>query len=204
MRITFTRHGESQANLLHEISNRGLKHGLTQDGQKQIQALALQLRTQAIKHIYSSPLLRAVESSQILANALGLDVEITDALREFDCGILEGRSDRLAWQGWQSLMDAWLLHDDWQEKIEGGESYLEIQTRFLPFIESLISRFGDSTKHVVCVAHGGLYRVVLPNILQNIDSGFITEHGIPHAAQIVCELRPSGLHCLIWDGIIPL
>jgi len=27
MRITFTRHGESQANLLREISNRGLRHG---------------------------------------------------------------------------------------------------------------------------------------------------------------------------------
>ena len=29
MRIYFARHGESQANRLHEIANRGLRHGLT-------------------------------------------------------------------------------------------------------------------------------------------------------------------------------
>ena len=38
MRILFARHGESQANRLHEISNRGLRHGLTKAGRWQAQA----------------------------------------------------------------------------------------------------------------------------------------------------------------------
>jgi len=91
MRIYFARHGESQANLLHEISNRGLRHGLTRKGREQAVALAQRLQHRPIAHIYSSPVLRAIETSVILANRLEVDYEITDALREYDCGILEGR-----------------------------------------------------------------------------------------------------------------
>ena len=65
MRIYFARHGESQANLLHEISNRGLKHGLTRRGREQAVALADRLQNLAVTHIYSSPLLRAIETSVI-------------------------------------------------------------------------------------------------------------------------------------------
>ena len=44
MWIYFVRHGESEANLLNEISNRGLKHGLTERGRAQASALAETLR----------------------------------------------------------------------------------------------------------------------------------------------------------------
>jgi broad specificity phosphatase PhoE len=67
MRIYFARHGESQANLLQEISNRGIRHGLTPKGRAQADALAVGLDGQKIVQIYSSPLLRAVETSAIVA-----------------------------------------------------------------------------------------------------------------------------------------
>ncbi len=41
MRIYLIRHGESQANLLHEISNRGLRHGLTPKGREQAETKKL-------------------------------------------------------------------------------------------------------------------------------------------------------------------
>ena len=40
MRIYFARHGESEANLLHVFSNRGVKHGLTARGRAQAETLA--------------------------------------------------------------------------------------------------------------------------------------------------------------------
>jgi probable phosphoglycerate mutase len=110
MRICFTRHGESQANLLHEVSNRGLRHGLTRKGREQAVTLAHQLQGLPIAHIYSSLLLRAIETSVILAHQLDADFEVVEALREYDCGILEGRSDETGWQMWQALWDAWVKH----------------------------------------------------------------------------------------------
>ena len=109
MKIYFARHGESQANLLHMISNRSLPHGLTHLGHEQAEALADHLKEATITHIFSSPVPRAVETSAIVAKSLGLTYEVVDALREVDCGVLEGRSDQIAWQQWQELHHAWLI-----------------------------------------------------------------------------------------------
>lgn len=85
MRIYFTRHGESYANVLRQISNRGLTHPNTRTGREQAAALADELRDRAITRIYSSPILRAIETSIIIANQLNVEYEAVDALREYSC-----------------------------------------------------------------------------------------------------------------------
>jgi broad specificity phosphatase PhoE len=202
MRIYFVRHGESQANLLQEISNRGLRHGLTRHGREQAVALADWLRDQRITHIYSSPLLRAIETAVILANRLEIDYEVVDALREYDCGIAEGRSDAEAWQLWQALFDAWLVDGRWAQRIEGGESFYELRERFLPFIEELVSRYGNTEARILCVSHGGVYCAMLPLVLVNVDNRRIVDHGFDPTSCLVSELRPAGLYCVEWTGSV--
>jgi broad specificity phosphatase PhoE len=200
MRIYFVRHGESQANRLHEISNRGLRHGLTRAGRAQAEALAQRLQGIPIAHIYSSPVLRAIETSVILAHRLGVDYEITAALREYDCGILEGRSDEDAWQGWRELFDAWVVRHEWEQRIEGGESFYDIRNRFVPFIDDLASRYGRTDAKLACVAHGGVYWMMLPVVLSNVTPDLISRHGFDYTACIVAEWRPTGLFCVEWNG----
>jgi broad specificity phosphatase PhoE len=199
MKLYFVRHGESQANLKHEIANRGLVYGLTPNGRKQASALARKLRNQGLTRIYSSPILRAVETSILVANQLNLDYEITDALREYDCGFLEGRSDEVSWQRWQELFEAWTIHKVWEKSIEGGESFLDIQNRFIPFIHNLINQYGDTDSRILCVAHGGIYRLMLPLVLRNIDEETVNSYGIDYTTCIISELRPEGLCCVEWD-----
>jgi broad specificity phosphatase PhoE len=98
MKIYFARHGESQANIQRVFSNRGLKHPLTPAGRLQAAQLARRLQDRSVTCIYSSPVLRAVETSIVVAHALGIDYEVADALRENDVGVLEGRADDEAWQ----------------------------------------------------------------------------------------------------------
>jgi len=200
MRIYFVRHGESQANVQHVISNRGLQHGLTRKGRQQALALAHRLQGLPITRIYSSPVLRAIETSVILASQLDLDYETVDALREYDCGILEGRSDEAAWQLWQELFDAWVIHKRWERRIEGGESFYNIRERFVPFIEGLVRQYGSTDDGVLCVSHGGVYWMMLPLVLKNVDHAFISKHGFDYATDIVSELRPEGLVCVEWNG----
>ena len=192
MKIVFARHGESQANLLHEISNRGLRHGLTRSGRDQAAALALRLKKRAITRIYSSPVLRAIETSILVANHLNLDYEVVDALREYDCGALEGRSDEAAWQGWQALYDAWTIHQRWEQSLEGGESFFDVQKRFVPFIDGLIQQFKDSEAQILCISHGGTYRMMLPLVLNNYEEA-LAGHGFGYTTCLVAELRPEGL-----------
>lgn len=200
MRLYFVRHGESQANLLHEIANRGLRHGLTRKGREQAEALAQRLSGLSLTRIYSSPVLRAIETSVILAQRLAVEYEVTDALREYDCGELEGRSDEAAWRDWQALFDAWVVHHDYDQRIAGGESFNDIRARFEPFIVGLVNRYAGTETNIVCVAHGGVYRLMLPLVLKNITPEWVTQYGFGYTACVVAEWRAIGLVCTEWEG----
>jgi broad specificity phosphatase PhoE len=198
MIIQFVRHGESEANLLHEFSNRGLKHGLTGRGRAQARALVTALRGVPAARLFSSPLLRALQTAEILSESLGIPHEVTDALREYDCGILEGRSDAASWDLYETVETAWLRDRDWEKKVQGGECFRDIQRRFVPFVERLVEEYARSEQRIVAVGHGGLYRCMLPLVLVNIDLSFAVEHPVDHTDCITAELRPEGLTCLTW------
>jgi len=198
MKVYFARHGESQANVLHEISNRGLRHGLTPKGRVQAAALAERLQACSITHVYSSPVLRAIETSIIVANRLGIEYEITAALKEYDCGIAEGRSDDAAWQMWQELLNAWIVDKQWEDRIDGGESFIDIRERFVPFVDSLIDRHKES--NLLCLSHGGVYSMMLPLVLQNVDHELIATRGFDYTGCVVGEMRSTGLVCVEWGG----
>jgi probable phosphoglycerate mutase len=202
MKIYFARHGESHANLLHVISNRGLKHPLTQKGRAQAFALAGKFQNQSIARIYSSPVLRALEPTVIVANQLGVEYEITEALREYDLGDLEGTGDERTWAFWQELFDDWTRYGRWERSAPGGETFHDVQRRFVAFIERLIQQHAGSHTNLLCVGHGGLYWVMLPQVLTNIEMQFILDHlTFEYTSVIVAELRSEGLVCLEWNGI---
>jgi broad specificity phosphatase PhoE len=202
MKILFTRHGESQANILHEISNRGLRHPLTQNGREQAFLVAQKLQDQHISYIYSSPVLRAIETSVIIANRLCVEYEITEGLREYDMGYLEGRADEETWRLWQELFDDWISDQDRERRVQDGENFYDVQKRFVSFINGLIQVHQGTDATLLCIGHGGLYWMMLPLVLENVDAAFIQEHGaFPYASWITSELRQEKLVCLEWNEV---
>jgi broad specificity phosphatase PhoE len=200
MKLYFTRHGESVANVIQVISNRGLVHPLTDKGREQAHALAGTLREVGITAIYTSPLLRAVQTAEILSERLGVGFQPADALREYDCGILEGASGAETWAAF------WALRADWQDgkrerRVEGGESFLDMEARFVPFVQALIADAAQQDGGVVLIGHGGLYMSMLPLVLTNIDAGFPDHHSFPNTGYVLAETRPQGLLCLEWCGM---
>jgi broad specificity phosphatase PhoE len=202
MKIIFTRHGESYANVIREISNTALKHPLTRTGRQQANELADRLGPHAITRIYSSPMLRAIETSVIVANRLNLDYEVAEALREIDHGILEGHSDEIAWQMMGEVSRAWKSHQDWERRIEGGESFTDVRQRFVPFVQGLIQQYGQSDEVILCVAHGGLYYMMLPLVLANVTDETFSRHELAHTVIIEAHLTPVGLTCVSWNGVL--
>ena len=198
MLLDFIRHGESEANLLNEFSNGLGKHPLTEKGRQQALELAQRLKGTPIAAGYTSPVLRAVQTAEILGAELGVECQVADALREFDVGILEGRSDEAAWQQFKQLFRAWMAGRDLEQRIEGGESFLDIQRRFVPFVESLLQQYTGSAAHLLLVGHGGTYRCMLPLILRNIDFAYALQHGLGNTAVVRAETVPGGLMCRQW------
>jgi broad specificity phosphatase PhoE len=200
MRLYFVRHGESEANVQSIISNRDLPHPLTELGRQQARRLAQAMAAAPVTRIYSSPVLRARQTAEILSRALGAPVEITDALREFDCGIAEGRSDAEAWTLSRRVVDDWLDRGNLSSRIEGGESFEDLQARFLPFVERLVQERRSSPDNLILLGHGGLFSVMLPLVLANVDAAFVSRHSIVNTGAVVAEAGPHGLACLEWCG----
>jgi Histidine phosphatase superfamily (branch 1) len=121
----FTRHGESTANISRTISNR------LPD---------------------SAPLTRAEETAEIIAAAFGLEVELVDGLREPDCGMIEGRNDAEAWRMHAAQELTWGAgsHD---YRILGGESFNDVQQRFIPSVSRIISKYGNHAGAVIAGAY---------------------------------------------------
>lgn len=192
MKLYFVRHGESEANTRHVISNRESPFGLTALGKRQAAELAESLKSIPLTSIFSSPILRARETAEILSQKFQLPIQITEALREYDCGILEDKSDQASWEAHRTTYQEWVLRQNFQEKPEGGESFLDIQNRFLPFIEKITHDNLHADNHILLIGHGGLFNLMLPLVLTNIDKDFFS-NGFGHTQCVTAELCPSGL-----------
>lgn len=201
MKLYFVRHGESTANLRNEFSNNGHRHPLTATGIEQARTVAGALNGVKIELVYSSPILRAIQTARILSEALHAPVEISEALREWSVGIYEGTSDPQGWELHRQVQEDWFIHGRLESKMPGGESFLEIRERFVPFIEGLIRQAGKAERSIALVGHGGLYLAMLPVILSNVDHAFARRQGVSYTAVVEAEARPGGLICTSWAGM---
>jgi len=193
MKVWLVRHGESEANLLNILYNRGEKYGLTQKGIEQVNKLLLELKDIEIHKIYSSPLLRAKETATIIADKWNLDFEITGALREFDVGILDETGDESTFQQEQEIVDQWLIDKKWDVKFEDGESYNEIKERFLQFLESLKMK---TDENVVLVSHGGLIQCMVPFICDNLSFAYCYKNLLKNAEYALLEINDDKIKCI--------
>jgi probable phosphoglycerate mutase len=212
MKLYFARHGESEANTLGIISNRGLMYGLTDTGRQQAAALAARLKDIRFASIYASPLLRAIQTAEILARELAPfappgtqsgagdeGFEIADALREFDCGVLEDQPFPPHLDDYLRLFRDWQA-GKWDRHFEGGESLLDIQARFIPFIERLTREHGPAD-NLLLVSHGGVLLSALPILLTNVDHAFAYEHiHFGNTEMVIAESTPGGWVCRSWCG----
>jgi probable phosphoglycerate mutase len=204
MRLYFARHGESEANVQQVFWNGAQGYGLTARGRAQAGQLADRLYDISFAALYSSPVLRARQTAQILSRRLDLPYQMHDGLREYDVGILEGRLyDDQAWQIYWAIEARWAKERDYTARIEGGESYEDMVARFAPLIEDLEDRYGQDQENVLLIGHGGLYRHMLPRLLDNVDVAYAQSHAIDYTTPIVAERRQDRWHCLRWGDETP-
>jgi broad specificity phosphatase PhoE len=201
MRIYFTRHGESEANTLRIISNRNLPHPLTEKGRLQASILAEKLRGKSITRIYTSPIPRARETAEILSLSLGVHIECVDALREPDCGVLEGRGDDEAWKEHNSWNENWFHGRELNHGPQDGETCKEVQKRLAIFINNLVAEYGKTASEFILVVHGALMLYGLPVVLAGVDHEFIYGHGLGYTVLATAELQEGKLACIGWEPV---
>ncbi len=170
MRVVLVRHGET-------LSNRGrlalgrLDPPLSDVGLRQAAVLAEAIAhgyhhaSNRISAVYTSPLLRARQTAQIIAKRLGFeDTTVLESLTEMDVGETDGMSIDEVRQRYPDFMRRWAtdLTDDL--KMPGGESLDDVLARAWPEIDRLREAHApDET--VVAVSHNFVLHVLVCRVL---------------------------------------
>ena len=189
VKVILVRHGETDWNLSRRIQGGNSDTPLNQRGRHQAEGLALRLKQEKIQAIYSSPLQRARDTAQAIANYHELTVEIEPSLREIEVGELEGVS--IAEVG-KHLSELLVKHKQGEElpRIPGGESVVEVQQRVWSTIQRLVNKYHEGV--VVVVAH---YFTVLTAICAVLN--------LPLAEIDKLRLSSSGISIINFDGQTP-
>ncbi len=196
----FARHGESIVNQTRTISNRISHYSpLTELGREQARQLLDSLRDRCIIAIYSSPLTLARETAEILAAGFGLPVEIADALREPDCGEIEGHSDEAAWRRHAAQEEAWNTGKS-EYRIPGGKSFDDVRGRFVPFVNRVLVERRDEAGSVVMVSHGSVLVHTLPLLLSNIQPDLARTNPFGNCSYVAAKSTELGLTGVEWCG----
>lgn len=153
--LTFLRHGESEGNSAGVLQGQA-DFPLTSKGVQQAENLAQYWQMQDVKYdlIVSSPLKRAAQTAQIIANTLKSPLELDSYWMERNFGHLQGADfhdiDR-------SMPAVDFFHP--YEPIGGnGESQIDLYLRACQAIQSIIRRPAGS---YLIVSHGGILNKAL-------------------------------------------
>ncbi|NLT95413.1 MAG: alpha-ribazole phosphatase [Clostridia bacterium] len=161
-KVIFVRHGQTSWNDL------GMYQGhtdipLNEIGFEQAIKVGKRLKNEKVSAIYSSDLLRAKQTAEIIAREHNLPVTVMPELREINFGIWEGKTYKEIKELYPEMLNIWLSKPQ-DLKIPEGETFPEMLARAWQGLKKILSKHKDET--IIVVAHGGTIAVLLCNILE--------------------------------------
>jgi len=174
VQITFLRHGESQANL-DKVGAGHLDSPLTEKGREDARELGKKIDSKLYDIVYSSDLVRASETAEIVFGDVHKEVTLDKRLREINFGDIAGKSDE----------------EVNKYRISGfpnGENYFQVRDRVISFLSEIIDKHPG--QRVAIAAHSGIWKV-LENIVHGVK--FDQEHLKIHATREPVDYEVSDL-----------
>ncbi|GAA5529371.1 MSMEG_4193 family putative phosphomutase [Herpetosiphon gulosus] len=172
---------------------------LNAEGQAQAQRLAEHLAQAPIKAIYSSPLERAVETAQPIAQQLGLEIQILAGVGEIQFGEWTGRTikelaDTPTWANIQRFPSG--------TRIPGGETLREMQNRVVDALEALRQQHPDEL--IAVFAHADVVKAMIAHYL-GVHLDLFQRIIISPASVTIVSVNDSGPHvlCVNHTGEMP-
>lgn len=161
--LIFVRHGETESNAVKRFMGH-LDSPLSALGREQAAAVAARLSQTHVDAIYTSDLGRAAATAALIAAACKLPATSDARLRERHAGIFQGLSHAEAREQFPAEY-AETEAPTPESAIPGGESAVDVRTRFVPFLDEVCQRHAGQT--IILVTHGAFIRTVLWHLLQS-------------------------------------
>ncbi len=145
----------------------GLDPELTAEGLEMARAFTAAYRVKPFAAIYSSPLRRTRQTAQPLCDALGMEMQVDDGLKEIAYGKWEGLTREIVDREYHDDYVRWLADPAWHAPTD-GELAVTIAQRGLRVVEEIRQRFTDG--NVLVTSHKATIRIILCSLL-GIDAG---------------------------------
>ncbi len=154
MKILLIRHGETTGDLEDRYGGTYDDH-LTEEGRQQLARTAHLLKGKEVDKIYSSTLIRARESAEIINEVLNTDIEFVEGLQERGYGVLGGLTKEEAIEKYPEAVE---LHKDPANTDPEGESQKNFTERVLETFDAICKQTNET---IVIVSHGGPLKVIM-------------------------------------------
>ena len=194
MKLILARHGRTEGNVIKALDSRPPGMPLDEVGRAQAEDLARRLAVRPVAAVYASRATRAQQTAAPVAAAHDLPVVVLDGVQEADCGELEGATDPASHERFQDVYEAW-LNEEFDARLPGGESALEVRARFVAAVEAVAA-----DDPVVVVSHGAAIRLGVGALL---GEGAETRY-VPNAGLVVLTGTPGRWALEHWDGAEPV
>lgn len=160
--LLLIRHGENDYVKTGKMAGRLPGVHLNEKGQKQAQALGEALKDVPIKAIYASPLERAMETANPIAEAHKLKIEKKSDLMDTNVGKWQGKSLALL-----RLTKAWKVVQNAPSRFHfpEGESFLDLQRRIANVMEEIVKKHNKPKDVVAVVFHADPIKLAVSHFL---------------------------------------
>jgi probable phosphomutase (TIGR03848 family) len=160
--LLLIRHGENDFVKTGRLPGQSAGIHLNERGQKQAQALGEALREVPIKAVYSSPLERAMETTEPIARGRSLQIVQEPGLRDADVGKWQGKSLKVL-----RLTNAWKIvqHSPSRFKFPEGESFMSVQTRIVNALEGIARKHNKPKDIIAVVFHADPIKLAVAHFL---------------------------------------
>lgn len=156
-RLILVRHGETEWNRVERFRGR-IDVELNETGHDQAQAAAERLRDWTIDAVYSSPLKRALDTAQPIAEACKHEVRPLPGIVDVDYGQWAGHSPQEVADEYPDVYQTWVEASHLVEFPE-GESLEQVKDRAWDAMQGVCAR--HSERAVVLVSHVVVNRVLV-------------------------------------------
>ena len=188
-RLYLIRHGETEWNLIGRYQGQA-DPPLNERGLDQSRALAEKLSGVGLDILYTSPLRRAAQTAEIVAERLGIRVMEDDRLMEIHQGDWQRRLRSEIENLYPDLFRRWET-EPWEVTPPSGEHLRDVQQRVYAAVEDILSRHPE--ERVGIVAH----RIPIALIkvrYQGMDPDIVRTLHLPntYVEAIEVESQPGG------------
>lgn len=168
MQIILVRHGQTEYNAIGRYQGH-MQIPLNDQGMRQARQVCQRLQRQSIDAIYSSDLIRCIQTITPLAQATKISVQLDERLREIDVGLWEHLTIPEIAATYPGNYAAYRNAPGHTVHV-GGESYAQMQARALSALEAIVAQ--HQPDQTICIAtHGGTIRAIVCALLHlDIDN----------------------------------